>query len=39
LRGDQLTQDFIDFEIRQAAALAMPLKPRKVVVDDPVMAK
>jgi hypothetical protein len=39
LRGDQLTQDFIDFEIRQAAALAMPLQPRKVTTDGSVMAK
>jgi hypothetical protein len=30
LRGDHLTQEFIDFETRQAAALGMPLKPRKV---------
>jgi len=28
LRGDHLTQDFIDFETRQAAWLGMPLIPR-----------
>jgi hypothetical protein len=32
LRGDHLAQDFIDFETRQAASLAMPLKPRTVEV-------
>jgi hypothetical protein len=39
LRGDHLTQDFIDFETRQAAALGMPLKPRKVEPAEPVPAK
>jgi hypothetical protein len=39
LRGDHLTQDFIDFETRQAAALGMPLKPRKVEPVQPVPAK
>jgi len=33
LRGDHLTQDFIDYEMRQAATLAMPLKPRTVAVE------
>jgi len=30
LRGDHLTQDFIDFETRQAAFLGMPLKLRTI---------
>lgn len=31
LRGDYLSQAFIDFETRQAASLGMPLKPRQVI--------
>jgi hypothetical protein len=34
LRGDHLTQEFIDFETRQAATLAMPFKPRTLVVAE-----
>ncbi len=35
LRGDHLTQEFIDFEMRQATWLAMPLQPRTVEVREP----
>jgi len=35
LRGDHLTQDFIDFETRQAAYHAMPLIPRTVIEPAP----
>jgi len=34
LRGDHLSQAFIDFETRQAQSLAMPLKLRSLIVEE-----
>ena len=38
LRGDHLTQDFIDFETRQAAYHSMQLIPRTVIEPEPATA-